>query len=165
MKKIQWVIVGVMLALMGIICTGMVTTNSMYIPAEGYFNYGISYRRVPCELCGEALSVSVPSENNWILCDTTSSLPIADYESSYCVGVWEFNLKHDLCDECALLANEKIKKPLTDKHDELWGNLVKIKAEEKAEREVIRKGLHIKNLKDKIFGLTEQLCELEGKKE
>jgi predicted CopG family antitoxin len=132
-------------------------------PAISYWpeSFGATYRRVPCELCGEAISVSVPSENSWTYCNATASLPIADYESSYCVSAWEFSLSHDLCDECALLANEKIKKPLVAKHDEVWKNLVKIKAEEKAEREVIRRGLHIKNTKNKIADLQERLKELE----
>jgi len=138
-----------------------------YLTSTGIFYYpGTSYRNEPCELCGKAIAIQVYSNNNWSFADTAvSNLPISSLEACSTVDAWSFNLSHDLCDECALLANEKVKKPLVAKHKELWESLVSLKAEEKAECEKRRKGLHQKELKDKIFELTERLMELEGKQE
>ena len=144
----------------------LLVTDGIYTFRDGSFSYGVSYRRTPCELCGEAISVQKYNGSNSTYCvDTASSLPLSEYESSAGVDEWEFKLAHDLCDECALLANEKIKKPLVAKYKELWAGLIETKSKEKAEREVKRKGLHIRSINEKIESLQEELKEIEGNQE
>lgn len=165
MKNVQWFWAGMIFTMILVCVSAMTHTDAVYTWGDGSYFSGTSSRRVPCELCGEALSVSVPGENSMIFLNATASLPLAEYESSYCVDAWEFSLSHDLCDECSLLSNEKLKKPLVAKHDEIWKSLIELRADEKAEREVKRKGFHVRNLKGKIANLQEELKEIEGKQE
>lgn len=161
MKKAQWFFAGMAAGIVVLICMAGMNTNAVYLTDDGWYSFGTSFRETTCELCGKAISIIEPQGNNWTFCDTTTfSLLLSELESRESVNAWEFNLTHDLCDECALLANEKIKKPLADKHKELWESLVKLKSEERAECENKRRLLHIQRVNEKIADLREELKEL-----
>ena len=170
--KPQWLILGIISVLVLIICSAEVnsdvyTTDVVYSTAECIWpeSFSATYERKPCELCGKAISVYQPPENDpWSFFTLDASLPISDYESAEVVESWSFSLSHDLCADCRIIVNERLSKPLHDNYKEIWEGLLKEKAKARDDCENRRRQLHCRSLRDKITDLEEKLKELEGTK-